>query len=259
MGDKERLDFYLHKFDNISLSQMQEIRLMRRVDKKFIIPKERLPQLLEKLARDYYVQEINGIRVFEYATLYYDTLNYEMYEAHQNGKLNRLKVRTREYVDSQLCFLEIKQKSNKGITKKTRIVRKALDSITEEKSSLFLSSETPYHPESLEGKIRTLYHRITLVNKGKTERLTIDLDLSFIHEHTKRKISLPDLVVIELKKDQLSYSPVMESLGQWRIKAGGMSKYCLGVALTESGEEVKKNRFKQKLRYINKITAFQYE
>jgi len=253
------MDIKLEKFESISLSQMEGIRLMKRVDRKFMIPFDLLPQLLDELIEDYYMQEIEEKRLFEYSTLYYDTPDYEMYTAHQNGKLNRLKVRTREYVDSNLCFLEIKTKSNSGVTRKIRIASKTPHSIAETDSSLFLCSHTPYFTELLEGKLWSFYKRITLVNKMKTERLTIDYNLCFQNKSTGRKVVLPEMVIIELKKDQSSFSPVTNSLNRLRIKPKGISKYCLGVALTETGECIKKNMFKSKILTINKLTSFQYD
>lgn len=252
------MDFKLNNFESISLSQMEGIRLMKRVDRKYIIPLRLLPHTLDTLVPHYYIQEIDGIRLFDYATLYYDTSDYEMYKTHQNGNLNRIKIRTRKYVDSNLCFLEIKRKSNKGVTRKIRIINKTPDSIKNEHSSSFLSLNSPYSPDSLEEKVWSFYRRITLVNKEKTERLTIDLDISFRNKHTGRKVSLPELVVIEIKKERLSCSPVMDSLNRLRIKPKNMSKYCLGVALTENPEEIKINAIKKKLRDINKITSYKY-
>lgn len=253
------IDFNLSNFDGISLSQMDGIKLMNRMDRKFIIPLDLLPHLLERLTTDYDIQEIENKRSFEYATLYFDTPDYEMYKAHQNGKLNRLKVRTREYIDSNLCFLEIKKKSNKGMTRKIRVANSVPDSIKEGNSPLFLSSNSPYCSDLLEAKLWSLYRRITLVNKARTERLTIDCDLSFRNKCTERGVSLPGMVIVEIKKEQDSYSPITDSLTQLRVKPKGMSKYCLGVALTENPERVKTNRFKSKLLDINKITSLQYE
>lgn len=42
---------------------------------------------------------------------------------------------------------------------------------------------------------------MTLVNRDKTERLTIDTNIRFRNLHTGREQSLPDLVIIELKQD----------------------------------------------------------
>ncbi|NDW19791.1 VTC domain-containing protein [Dysgonomonas sp. 216] len=253
------MKLHLDKFDCISLSEMEGIRLMKRIDKKFVLPLNLLQQLLDKLTDDYFIQEIGNKRSFEYATLYYDTFDYEMFRAHQNGKLNRLKVRTREYVDSKLCFLEIKRKSNKGMTKKIRIANERPDLIQKQESSEFLSLNTPYTPLSLEPKLWSLYDRITLVNKAKTERLTIDYNLCFRNNRTLRKASLPNMVIIEIKRERASVSPVMDKLNQLRIKPTGMSKYCLGVVLTEEPVNIKTNAFKSKLININKITTIQYD
>jgi hypothetical protein len=64
-----------------------------------------------------------------------------------------------------------------------------------------------------------------------------------------------DLVIIELKRDGLVYSPVLEMLRQLRIHPHGFSKYCMGSALTNS--ELRINRFKRKLIEINKIVTKQ--
>ena len=59
------------------------------------------------------------------------------------------------------------------------------------------------------------------------------------------------LVIIELKRDGLVFSPVLEMLRQLRIHPHGFSKYCMGSALTNPGLQV--NRFKRKLIEVNKI------
>ncbi|MCD7973756.1 MAG: polyphosphate polymerase domain-containing protein [Candidatus Azobacteroides sp.] len=249
----------LHAFQSITLEEMKDIRLMKRIDKKFVLPLSRLPDILYELRPEYYIQEIGEKRTFNYSTLYYDTCDYEMYKTHQNGKLNRLKVRTREYVESNLCFLEIKTKSNKGMTKKIRITNERPDCISYNESSLFLCSNTPYNCEILEGKLWTYYNRVTLVNKTKTERLTIDYNLSFRNEHTQKHVLLPQMAIIEIKREQSSYSPVTKTLQHMRIRPKGLSKYCLGTALTESHTKIKINKLKSKIRKIHKITPFEYE
>ena len=60
-----------------------------------------------------------------------------------------------------------------------------------------------------------------------------------------------NLVIIELKRDGLVYSPVLKMLNQLRIHPHGFSKYCMGSALTNPKLSV--NRFKCKLIEINKI------
>lgn len=252
------MELQLEAFDSLSLAQMEDIKLMERVDKKFAIPLDILPLILGQLEPVYYIQEIEGRRSFDYVTLYYDTSNYEMYKQHQNGKLNRLKIRTREYVNSNLCFLEIKRRSNKGVTKKIRIINSYPNSIATPDCSSFITSNTPYCPAFLEAKIWCIYKRITLIDKEKTERLTIDYDLSFKNIHTGKNITLPEMVIIELKKGQMTYSPVLSYLNQQRIKPMNISKYCIGVALTECCDAVKTNAIKNKILNLKKITTFEY-
>lgn len=250
---------FLTNFERISLEEMSSIRLMKRIDKKFIFSTIALPEIILALQQDYFVQAINQKEIFSYNTIYYDTPDYKMYNDHQNGKLNRLKVRTREYVDSNLFFLEVKKKSNKGVTQKERIPNQCPELILENKTAFFLSSRIPYDPTGLEAKLCSTYNRITLVNKAKTERVTIDLDLCFKNECNGKKTTLPNMVIIEIKKEQASYSPAIHCLNELRIKPKGLSKYCIGVALTEDSHSVKKNNFKSKLNDINKITSIIYE
>lgn len=247
----------LNRFDKISLEEMSGIRLMSRIDSKYIVTLSQLFDILSQLENEYYVQEIKGNRISDYVTLYYDTPEYEMYLAHQNGKLNRLKIRTREYTESKLCFLEIKSKSNKGVTEKIRIRNERPDKIENEPSRIFIEGHSPYLKSSLEGKIWSYYKRITLVNKQKTERMTIDLDLRFQNDKSHQMVELPDIAIIEVKKNNDTYSPALELMIEKRIRESSLSKYCIGVALTEP--TIKKNRLKSKLLMLNKITNLVYE
>ena len=68
----------------------------------------------------YKVLEIDNERVHSYRSLYYDTDDRKFYLDHHNQRVNRNKVRFREYVGSKLTYLEIKRKNNKGKTIKKR-------------------------------------------------------------------------------------------------------------------------------------------
>lgn len=248
----------LELFERITLDEMKEIRLMRRIDTKYVIRSETLPLLLEMLTTDYFIQQddLSGKRAFEYLTLYYDTCGYAMYHSHQNGKLNRFKIRTREYCDSHCCFLEIKYKSNKGITQKIRVETDGSYTLDHAGSKEFIDMHSPYCSSLLEAKLESRYRRITLVNKDKTERLTIDCDLEFQHTRTDKKVELPRLVIIEVKKGRCFPSLIEQKMKQLHITPYRISKYCLGTALTDP--QVKQNAIKRKVSHIHKITDFIY-
>ena len=95
------------------------------------------------------------------------------------------------------------------------------------------------------------FRRVTLVNKAKTERLTIDTALQFHNVQTGIDRDMGPLVIIELKRDGLVFSPVLEMLRQLHIHPHGFSKYCMGAALTN--ETLPVHRFKKKLRDVERI------
>ncbi|MCK4630938.1 MAG: VTC domain-containing protein, partial [Bacteroidales bacterium] len=98
----------IKNFDTISLEKMDKVRLMDRIDTKFIFSSELLPGILENLSADYKILEEKSGSIFPYSNLYFDTPEFNMYSVHHNRQLNRYKVRFREYVDSGIVFLEVK-------------------------------------------------------------------------------------------------------------------------------------------------------
>ena len=236
----------ISKFQPISLSEMGGIRLMNRSDTKFVTSIDKLMQLLQMAGDEYRVQEIDGKRNMSYATIYYDSKDYAFYNAHHDGHAGRQKVRVRSYVDSHLSFLEVKTKDNHGKTYNSRI--SADDASAQE----FLKQVLHLDPQLLEQKLENSFHRITLVNRAMTERLTIDTDLSFQNLTTGMKCSLPRLAIIELKRDGLQPSPILPMLRELRIHPGGFSKYCIGEALTNPS--LRTNRLKPRLQKLKKIS-----
>ena len=111
----------LQQFEPISLAEMEGVKLMNRIDTKFVMPASLLPELLALAQTSYFVQQAAGKRTGDYDTVYYDTEDLDMYIRHHDRQLVRQKIRVRTYVESKLFFLEIKRKNNKGRTKKKRI------------------------------------------------------------------------------------------------------------------------------------------
>ena len=241
----------LSTFSPISLEQMSGVKLMNRTDTKFVTNTERLRQLLEMARDDYYVQEIDGERNLEYDTTYFDTTQFDMYNQHQWGHTNRQKIRFRTYCISGLQFMEVKTKNNHGRTKKKRIEVADMD-VQDEVKRLFLKKHLRYGVDTLQPALNNHFSRITLVNKGKTERLTIDSALRFHNLLSDQELDMGGLVIIELKRDGQVYSPVLEMLRQLRIQPHGFSKYCMGSALTGS-DHLQVNRFKRKLIEVGKL------
>lgn len=249
----ELLTDILSSFEPIMLEEMSGIKLMNRIDTKFVTTRPQLMRLLQMARDDYWAQEIQGERLSRYDTTYFDTDNFAMYRIHQTGHSGRQKLRFRTYVSSNLQFMEVKTKNNHGRTKKKRIPVTDMDLGDEEKRA-FLAERLHYDVDKLIPAIRNNFDRITLVNRAKTERLTIDTNLKFFNLVSGKNLEMGPLVIIELKRDGLCYSPVLEMLRQLHIHPHGFSKYCMGSALTNSALPV--NRFKPKLRDVNRILRY---
>lgn len=243
---------------------MSGIRLMNRTDTKFVTNIATLRKLLKLAVWQYRAQEIEGKRQARYYTMYFDTPDMQMYTCHHSGHANRQKLRIRSYVDSGLNFLEVKTKNNHKRTRKKRTTmfdfaplaparNIAFDSHDDnfKEYDSFLRENLWYKPGIMEEAIENRFNRITLVNNNKTERLTIDTDLCFHNIHTGNDCSLPELAIIELKRDGLVPSPILSLLNELRIKPLGFSKYCIGTALTNP--DIRQNRFKQRLHALGKL------
>jgi len=255
----------IRSFEPISLAQMESVKLMNRIDTKYAVSIAVLPLILEAAKTDYFVQEIDGKRIATYDTMYYDTESLDMYIRHHDRQLVRQKIRVRQYVDSDLTFLEIKRKNNKGRTSKKRIVVPGFDinadtpSVLKHKRkedeavtvSSFIDTKSRYEWSAITPHLWTKFHRITLVNKAKTERLTIDMDLVWDNVVSGEVMSYPELVIVELKRDGNVPSKMTHIMLDHRIHPLKISKYCIGTALTTPG--LKKNRFKAKIRKIQKL------
>jgi hypothetical protein len=109
------------------------------------------------------------------------------------------------------------------------------------------------------------YTRITLVSKGRAERVTIDLNLAFTPAHGctstppdgrtqpfTGSASLPGIVVAEVKYGgSRQDSEFVRLMRAYHVRATSFSKYCVGVSLIYPA--VKHNRFKAKQRLVERI------
>lgn len=231
---------------------MEAVKLLDRHDTKFTLRAEQLPAILRAMRPNYRLLEMEGIRASRYETLYFDTPRLELYARHHSGKFVRHKVRCRKYVDSDRCFFEIKAKTNKGRTVKTRIPRPELSVGIDSESAQLLRSETPFQPGDLKPVLWVRFTRMTFVGRASAERLTIDQGLAFQHETSA--IAFPRLVVAEVKRGRsCAASAFIQLMREKKIWEGSMSKYCFGIVHLCPG--VKTNLFKERVRQLNRLAA----
>jgi hypothetical protein len=231
----------------LTLSELDRVKLLNRVDSKFIFNIRHLSSILEEISGDYSILEIENKRIFRYESLYFDTPDFLLYRHHHNGKPKRVKVRYRKYLDSGDVYFELKKKTRLGRTEKFRMRRPEISEQLDGAEIGFMEKhELQLGP--LEGKMRIWFDRITLASKTSQERVTLDMNLLLLGGDKSHVF--PSLIIAEVKQERYSrLSKIVEALRRRRIPELAISKYSLSVALLR---EVKSNAFKQKIIKLNK-------
>ena len=111
--------------DHLAPTSLAELNsaagLLTRVDRKYLVPLERAQELVGGLTSEARVLDIDGRRRFSYASTYFDTPGLEAFMLTARKRRRRFKVRTRTYLDTGLCFLEVKTRGARGTTVKRRM------------------------------------------------------------------------------------------------------------------------------------------
>ncbi len=243
----------INSFNPIQLFELQSGKLMARYDTKYILSPDQVFTLLNSLREiNYKVFYINHLNLFTYQNLYFDTCDMQMYLWHHNGKKNRYKIRMREYLETNLRFLEVKYKNNKNLTTKTRVEIPEINAGIIHNLKKFIYEHSNYETASLRPVFRNQYQRFTLIHPQQKERLTFDFMLSF--NHRNKNVQLNDVVIVEQKKAAIEQNTASKIIfNQFKNAEVRMSKYCIGVAMLDL--HPKKNRFKPLLRKLQQQYA----
>ena len=204
--------------------------LQKRVDTKFVIAATKVEAFLESLGQGFAVLESNGVRAALYRTQYFDSPDFAFLMQHHRGRRPRFKVRLRNYLDRDLSYVEVKQKTPKNITVKVRKVREESDLSLDPTDRRFLADSCPIPNEVLEPQVLTVFRRVTLVGIDEPERVTLDMGLSFSTE--TRSAELPDICVVEIKQPRFrARSECFLALRRLNARPAKFSKYFTGATL----------------------------
>lgn len=234
------------KFRSIGLDELSQVRLLDRIDTKWFLHRSLVPELLAGLRDDYFILETAGTRIASYDSLYFDTPDLTFYRQHHNKQKTRLKVRFRQYVESNLTFAEIKHKTNTGRTVKNRVAVSSIETELGPIGAQLVPPDSGLEPLSVVPTLRNAFARLTLARTDYAERVTIDLGLGFVS--ATGHADLRDLAVVELKQASRGESPVARVLTDLGIPSSSLSKYCLGVAWTIP--HAKRNNFKRLMQRL---------
>lgn len=245
------LSSILEGFQPISLNEMEAVALLNRVDHKYVFSFAALQHTLLAVTNDYRVLMVNGNPLNHYRTLYFDTPGFRLFNMHVNGLAERYKVRSREYLDTHLNYLEVKHKTRKDRTIKKRLLTQAPLHHVSSEAGKWLDQVIPWGNDCLEPKTWNTFTRTTLVNLERCERVTIDIDIAFYN--TDHISLLEGIVIAEVKQTGHDHlSPFRRLMREQHITAQGFSKYCVGTSLIF--DSVKKNSMKKTLLQIKRIS-----
>lgn len=243
------LDNAVANRNTISLDDVVEnAALQTRVDKKFLLTPEQFTALTARLGDEFLVMQIDGLRTFRYRSTYFDTPDFEQYVAHRQGRRRKYKVRSRTYVDTDLCMFEVKTKGRRGTTVKHRREQSMADAdvLTPENHDFVaevLAQEYGQAVPKLQPVLHNAYRRATFVNPRDGERVTCDVELHFANETAR--VYGPDMIIVETKSaDGRGVSD--QALAELGIRPVSMSKYCLGIA--SLNPELPANKWSRLLR-----------
>jgi len=240
----------IERMPSISLKEIKVLSLLDRLDVKFILHERQLAQILERLREHYRVLEINNVRPGRYYTTYFDTPDFAMFQSHHNGQRVRHKVRWRWYIDSELVFLEVKEKTNRERTVKTRTILPTAPSNLADIEPSWMPGSLSVDPRTLQPVVWNRFQRMTLADFERQERITIDIGIEF--GRGDRVVPLPGLVIVEVKQRKFSLnSPIGRELHRLQLHPTHISKYCVSMAMLYP--ELKHNRFKPILRRLQAI------
>jgi hypothetical protein len=205
--------------------------LLTRRDRKYLVPMVVVERLVAELADQVRVLEIDGRRQFRYESVYFDTPEHVSYLTSARRRPHRFKVRTRAYLDTGRCVLEVKTRDARGRTVKTQhdkdlARRDRLD--PHDRAVVGGYPEIGIAGRALEPAVTTRYTRATLLLGSAGARATIDTQVTAVAPDG-RAAHLSGMAIVE-SKSAGAPSPVdrlLWSLGHRPIK---VSKFGTGLA-----------------------------
>ena len=230
------LDEVIAGLSPVTLEELDErSALRRRVDTKYVVPRGRLPEIMRELSDSYDVLEIEGLRRFEYESVYFDSPGLRCFHDHVEGRRPRFKARSRFYRDTGACFFEVKVRlEDETIKRQCPYEMEAHGALTDaargfvEQTLREVADERP--PADLEPTLSTGYRRVTLGASEGGERATIDLGVQMM-TMDGRAVTLRDGFALVETKSERGEGPVDDRLRDAECEPLSISKYRLGVGL----------------------------
>jgi hypothetical protein len=208
---------------------------LTRTDRKYLVEHHTAEALIARVADRYRVLSIQGRRWATYRSTYFDTPGLTTCRDHVQKRRRRWKVRSRLYVEDQLCRIEVKTTSGSDTT-----VKHVGPSHPRHYGAL-AGSEAQFVDEVLRGygaavdaaglqpTAEVSYRRVTLADTAAGTRITLDHDVRAVLDDHHVWLD-PGFVVIETKGGPRP-SAADRVLGDLGARPRSFSKYVSAASL----------------------------
>lgn len=229
---------WVDDLEPIRLEELNEqAALLTRTDRKYIIDAQLAHRLLPRLSAGSMVLEIEGQRGSGYSSVYFDDPQRASYLSAARNRRRRFKIRTRSYLDSGQCFLEVKTEGAREQTVKERIAHpfdqrfELLDSGCQYVRDTLEHGlgHLPVQLQAMAPVLESSYRRTTLFHPASLSRVTLDEELAWLDPGTGRCIGCTQ-VVLETKA-ALNAGPVDRLLWRHGVRPARISKFATGLGL----------------------------
>ncbi|WP_148613198.1 polyphosphate polymerase domain-containing protein [Nocardioides rubriscoriae] len=214
---------------------VEEAARMTRVDRKYLVSRAVAESFLERLASSFRVLSIGGRDSTAYSSVYFDTARLDACRDHVQQRRRRWKVRSRLYVEDQLCRFEVKTRDGRGVTHKTvtpseparhgRLGPVEAAFVTRTLDDRGLDVDVA----SLGATMRVDYRRLTLADTDDHLRVTLDLGVQCTLEGGR--VWVDEAWVLVETKGGRRPSPADVLLGSLGARPRSFSKYVSAASL----------------------------
>ena len=238
----------IERLDPIDLDELDALAaLLIRRDRKYVVPMRVAELAVERLADASRVLDIEGRRRFRYGSVYFDTPDHVSYLAAAHRRPRRFKVRTRSYLDSRRCLLEIKTRDPRGRTAKQRLGYSIERNDNLDGAARAFAAQCDLiggRSALLAPALTTRYVRSTLLVDADGTRVTLDDGLE-AWTPDGRTVFLPGMAIIETKTPgpPSKADRILWSLGH---RPARVSKFCTCLAALRP--DLPSNRWTRVLR-----------
>lgn len=218
---------------------MERAAALVRVDRKYLLPRELLPDLLRAVADQFRVLRIDGRTSTTYRSSYLDTADLASCRAHLQGRRRRWKVRVRRYLEDGLTRVEVKTRDGRGTTSKEVLDARDHTVVSTEGTlgpvaAGFVGSVLREHGFAvdvarLQSTMEVTYRRATLAAPERGLRMTVDSDM--VCDLDGRTVRLDAGFLVVETKGASRPGPADRALVGMGVRPRSLSKYASAASL----------------------------